>query len=182
MAAVTTLSLGVRAMRSLPWRFFRPLQRINSSLRAKLLMIFAILTTIPLGVVGVVSYSRSYSTIRENITGSATQIASQLNKSIELVFRDSEKFLKIGNHDTTIAFVNPYRQTEERTYRSAMAIIELFRLFREIYEFDTQIRDIYVLGFNGNHISELEGCFALSREMESIPTVARILSSPGEVF
>ncbi len=147
-----------------------------------MLIIFAVLTTIPLSIVGVVSYSRSYSTIRENITNSATQIANQLNTSIELVFQDSEKFLKIGNHETTVRFVNPYRQSEESTYRSALAIIDLFQLFREIYEFDTKIKGIYILGFNGNNISEQEGRYSLSENVESIETVQRILSRPGEVM
>lgn len=147
-----------------------------------MLIIFAVLTTIPLSIVGVVSYSRSYSTIRENITNSATQIANQLNTSIELVFQDSEKFLKIGNHETTVRFVNPYRQSEESTYRSALAIIDLFQLFREIYEFDTKIKGIYILGFNGNNISEQEGRYSLPENVESIETVQRILSRPGEVM
>ena len=159
----------------------RPLRRINSSLRAKLLAIFALLTTIPLGIVGVVSYSRSYSTIKQNITASATQIASQLNKSLELVFRESERFLKIGSHETTIRFVNPYRQSEQTTYRSALEIISLFKLFREIYEFDTLIRGIHILGSNGNNISEAEGRFRLQQDLGTLPTVRRILARPGEV-
>jgi two-component system sensor histidine kinase YesM len=159
----------------------RPLRLVNSSLRFKLLSIFVILTTIPLGIVGVVSYSRSFSTIQQNITDSATQLASQLNKSLELVFRESERFLKIGSHETTIRFVNPYRQSEEGTYRAALEIIGLFKLFREIYEFDTQIRGIYILGFNGNNISEAEGRFRLEGELSALPTVRRILARPGEI-
>ena len=53
---------------SLLYTLIRPLRVVNSSLRAKLLAIFAVLTTIPLGIVGVVSYSRSFSTIKQNIT------------------------------------------------------------------------------------------------------------------
>ena len=164
-------------------RFFRnPFRIIRSSLRAKLLLIFAVLTIIPLAVVGTVSYVRSFSTIKENITDSATQMAGQLTRNIELVFKDSEKFLKIGNHETAVRFVNPYRQSEESTYRAALELIGLFKLFREIYEFDTLIKGIYILGFNGNNISEQEGRFSLVGDIAAIPTVKRILSQPGEVF
>lgn len=158
-----------------------PFRLIRSSLRAKLLLIFAVLTTIPLGVVGIVSYARSSSTIKENITDSATQMARQLTTNIELVFKDSEKFLKIGNHETAIRFLNPYRQSEDSTYRAALELIGLFKLFRDIYEFDTTIKGIYILGFNGNNISEQVGRFHLGRSLSSIPTVSRILSRAGEV-
>ncbi len=171
----------VRIMPGLTFRIAKPF-RIITSLRAKLLIIFAILTTIPLSIVGIVSYSGSFSALQDHTINSATQLADQLTKNIEMVFRDSEKFLMIGNHETTISFLNPYRQSEERTYRLALQIIDLFKLFRNIYEFDERIKGIYILGFNGNNISEREGRFRLNREITSIPTVHRILSRPGEVF
>jgi len=152
------------------------------SLRAKLILIFGGLTTIPLGIVGIVSYSGSFSTIQENIIDSAAQLTLQLNTSIELVFKDSEKFLKIGNHERAIQFVNPYRQTEDSTFRTSLELIELFGLFRNIYEFDTTIKGIYILGFNGNNISEQQGRFDLDRDLRSLPTIKTILSAPGEVF
>ena len=46
-------------------------------------------------------------------------------------------------------------------YRSALEIISLFKLFREIYEFDTLIRGSHILGSNGNNISEADGRFNL---------------------
>jgi len=52
---MTTLRLERRATGSLRSRVSRSLRRINSSLRVKLLIIFAILTTIPISIVGVVS-------------------------------------------------------------------------------------------------------------------------------
>lgn len=177
---------SIRAARSLRFplnkALIKPISSIRSSLRAKLLILFIILTTIPISVVGVVSYATSLRTVQENITSSTTQLANQLNKSVELVFRETERFLKIGMHETTIRFVNPYQQTEERTYQSALEIIGLFKLFRSIYEFDEQIKGIYILGFNGNNISEAEGRFSLDMELDEIPTVRRILSNPGEVF
>ena len=159
----------------------RLLLTITSSLRAKLLIIFAVLAVIPLSVVGVVSYSKSFSTIQGGITASTVQIADQLKKSIELVFLDTEKLLKIGDHPATIRFLNPYRQSEDGTYRSALEIIQLFKLFRQIYEFGGRIQGIYVLGFNGNHISEREGRFSLEGDVRSLATVRRILDHPGEV-
>ena len=174
-------------MRETAWRkaashIASPFHLMRFSLRAKLILIFGGLTTIPLGIVGIVSYSGSFSTIQENIIDSAAQLTLQLNTSIELVFKDSEKFLKIGNHERAIQFVNPYRQTEESTFRTSLELIELFGLFRNIYEFDTTIKGIYILGFNGNNISEQQGRFVLDRDLRSLPTIATILSAPGEVF
>lgn len=159
----------------------RLLGRISASLRVKLLLIFAVLTILPLAIVGVVSYSKSFSTMAENTKKSATQITLQLNKNIELMFKESEKFLKIGNHDTTIRFLNPYRQTEEKTYRSALEIIRLFKLFREIYEFDTYIKGIYIIGISGNNISERVGRYMLHKDFGSIETIAKILKNPGKI-
>ncbi len=159
----------------------RLLWRITSSLRAKLLIIFAVLAVIPLSIVGVVSWSKSFSTIQGNITVSTVQIADQLKKSIELVFLDTEKLLKIGDSPTTMRFLNPHRQTEEGTYRSALEIIQLFKLFRGIYEFGGRIQGIYILGFNGNHISEREGRFKLDGDARTLATVRRILNHPGEI-
>ena len=154
---------------------------VTSSLRTKLLAIFAVLAVIPLSVVGVVSYSKSFSTIQGGITASTLQIADQLKKNIELLFLDTEKLLKIGDHPATIRFLNPYRQSEEGTYRSALEIIQLFKLFRGIYDYGGRVRGIHILGFNGNHISEREGRFTLDRRVQDLPTVRRILRHPGEV-
>ncbi len=92
------------------------------------------------------------------------------------------KFLKIGSHETTIAFLNPRAQTEEETYRTALEIIGLFKLFRNIYEFDARIKGIYILGFNGNNISEQDGRYWLPGSLTGISTVRTILSRPGTVF
>jgi len=161
------------------YKIFAPIVSIQSSLRAKLLAIFAVLTTIPLSIVGIASFSTSFSTIHDNITTSTTQIAEQLNKSIYLIFKDSVKFLKIGNHDHTVNFLRS--ENENDRYESAKQIINLFKLFRSIHEFDKQIMGIYILGLNGNNISEREGVYKLNRDIYSIDTVRTILKEPREV-
>ncbi len=155
--------------------------RLRTSLRARILIISAILATIPLGVVGIVSYSLARSAIRDNALNNAVQLAGQINRSVSLVFKDTEKLLRIGKSESAIGFVNPYLRSEETLYNSAMDLIGLFKLFRGVYESDRYIEGIYVLGLDGACLSERDGRYVPGADLRKIPTVASILSTPGKI-
>lgn len=152
---------------------------MKSTLKLKLIGIFTILTIIPLSIVGIVSYSKSFSTIEKNISHSTEQIAEQLNTSIDLIFKDSIKLLRIGSYDNTSDFLISKDQFER--YESAKRIGELFKQFRSIQEFDKQIRGISIIGLNGTSISEREGVYTLSKDVKEINTINTILEQPWNI-
>lgn len=157
------------------------LSRFVFSLRTKIVAAFAVATLLPLAGVGIVSYRSSYNALQSHMTAAAGQITEQLTTNIELIFRDAERFLKIGNHNTTLAFLNPHGLSEEQTYRSALEILDLFKLFRNIYEFDERIKGIYIIGFNGNNIGERNGRFALHEPLETLEIVREVSAYPTGV-
>jgi len=81
-----------------------------------------------------------------------------------------------------MAFLSSQELSEENTYRLSLEIIDLFKLFREIYEFDSRIKGIHILGFNGNNIGEHEGRYELTGNLNNIPTVNVAMGRPGDVY
>jgi len=156
--------------------FLKPIKRINSSLRAKLMVIFFIATTIPISVVGLISYTKSFSTIWNNTTTSAIQIAEQLNINIELLFSDTEKFLEIANNENTIKFL---KNTGD-SYYEAKEILELFRQYRNSFKFSQSIKGIYIIGSDGKCISEKAGVYLLENKPQDSETYNEIIHNPGE--
>ncbi|RKX73482.1 MAG: hypothetical protein DRP60_11825, partial [Spirochaetes bacterium] len=159
-----------------------PFRIFDTSLRARLVVFFAFITVITVSTVGFISYGQVRRSIERSTTESTQVIAEQLKTNIELVFRDAERFLKIGTHSTTMAFLSPLEQSEESTYRLSLDIIDLFKLFREIYEFDSRIKGIHILGFNGNHIGEQEGRYELDGDLSDLQIVRTAMNRPGEVY
>ncbi|MGI6778511.1 MAG: sensor histidine kinase [Acetivibrionales bacterium] len=152
----------------------------NMSLKTKLVAIFVILTIIPLGLVGFVSFTQSLSTIEEITINSTTQIAEQLNQSIMLTFQMGERFSKIAQNEAIIKFLTIKDDSGDKTYESAKEIIKLFKLYRDTFDDYQWIKGIYIIGFNGNNISEAQGVYKLHKDIDSISTVNRILSEPNK--
>lgn len=153
--------------------------RFKPTLKLKLIAIFTMLSIIPLSVVGAVSYSKSYDTIKANITKSVEQIAQQSNTSIDLIFRDSIRLLRIGSYDNTSSFLVS-KNLDER-YENAKKIGELFKQFRRIQEFDNQIKGICIIGLDGTSISEREGVYTIDKKIDNIDMIKTILNQPEKV-
>lgn len=151
------------------------------SLKSKLVTIFVILTTIPLSIVGIVSFSQASSTIERKTIESTTQIAEQLNQSISLTLQMGERFTKIIQTDEVIKFLTLPENVQYRKYQGAKEIIKLFKLYRDTFEDYEWIRGIYIIGFNGNNICESHGLYTLHKDWESISTINKILERPKEL-
>lgn len=156
------------------------LNRINTSLKAKLIVIFAMIATIPISVVGVVSYVKSFSAIQEHTINATTQLAEQVNQNIMLTFQISERFLKIGRNEAVIEFLYADENSEKTIYENAKKIIKVFKIYRDTFEDNTWIKGVYIIGLNGCNICENQGVYKLSKDIESIDTVNKILSAPGK--
>ena len=144
-------------------------------------MIFIVLSVVPLIIVGIISYTASFNAIKTISVDSYSQVADQLNKSINLLFLDSEKFLKIGNSKEVIDFIRSSKDTDS-CYRNAMQVINLFKMYRNIFDFSDSIKGIYIIGFNGNNISEKRGVYNLQKDIRDIYTVQRIISNTEKIY
>jgi Predicted signal transduction protein with a C-terminal ATPase domain len=131
---------------------------MTSSLRAKLLSMFIILTAVPLLVVGLISYQKSYSAVSNHSKASTQLAAEQLARSIDTLFEDTEKLLELGNNPQVLQFL--YSQSE--TYEEAKSILQTFQLYRDTNKFDN-VLNISMVNFYGKGISERKGVFQLDR-------------------
>ena len=111
------------------------------SLKSKLVTIFVILTTIPLSIVGIVSFSQASSTIERKTIESTTQIAEQLNQSISLTLQMGERFTKIIQTSEVIKFLTLPENVQYRKYQGAKENIKLFKLYRDTFEDYEWIRE-----------------------------------------
>ncbi len=152
---------------------------IRSSLRAKLMLIFVVLTSIPLSIVGVICYTKFFTTIWDDTTLSTIQIGEQLNKNIEIMFNDTRNFLEIGNREAAIQFL----KTETETNNAAKEILNLFNLYRNNYKyrFSSSIKNIHIIGINGKCISERDGVYRVNKAFLSQKAIQELLDRPGEV-
>lgn len=131
---------------------------ISSSLRAKLLSIFILLTAIPLLVVGLISYQKSYNAVSNHSQASTQLIADQLARDINILFEDTERILEIEKNPQMLQFL--YSQSE--TYQEAKSILQSFKFYRETYTYD-KVMNISIVNLYGKGISERRGVFQLDR-------------------
>lgn len=149
----------------------------RASLRAKLLLIFIAVTVIPLSSVGMVSYIKSFTTIWNNTDASTIQIAEQLNRNIEDVFIEAEKFLEIGSTSSSMVFLTKSGSTNSE----ALDIIKLFRVYESTYKYNQNIKGIYLIGLNGKCINNIEGIYSANKDIGSMRSIKDLLAEPEKV-
>lgn len=127
---------------------------IFSSLRAKLLALFIVLTTIPLMTVGVISYQKSYNSVSSHSKASSMLQADMLGTNIDNMFKDTERLLELSNNPKVIHFL--FSQSE--TYEEAKDILQTFALYRDTYKYEN-VLNISLINRYGKGISERRGIF-----------------------
>ncbi|WP_322902868.1 sensor histidine kinase [Paenibacillus campi] len=127
---------------------------LSSSLRIKLLVLFTVLTTVPLMTVGIISYQKSYESISEYSKAASMLQADALGRSINNLFADTERLLELSNNPQVIHFL--FSQSE--TYEEAKGILQTFELYRDTYKYDN-VMNISFVNFYGKGISERKGVF-----------------------
>lgn len=151
---------------------------LPTSLRAKLLMMFLIITTIPLIAEGIVSYVKSYNTVTQHSIASTAIVAEQLKRDIDILFQDTKKFLEIGKNTSVLHFLF----TQSETYSDAKDILKTFGLYRETYKFNDQILNISIVNMYGKGISEKKGVFQMDVDPLKNPHFLSLLNSPDETL
>jgi two-component system sensor histidine kinase YesM len=151
---------------------------IQSSLRAKLLTMFVILTTIPLIAEGMVSYVKSYNTVSNHSIASTALVAEQLKRDIDILFQDTKKFLEIAKNTN----VSHFLITQSETYKDAKEILNTFSLYRETYKFNDRILNISIVNMYGKGISEKKGVYQMDVDPLKNPHFLSLLNNPDEVL
>ncbi|MBW5445421.1 HAMP domain-containing protein [Cohnella sp. CFH 77786] len=154
-----------------------PVRVINSSLRAKLLTMFVILTSIPLITVGLISYQKSFNTISGHSKASAMLAANRLARDIDVLFQDTGKLLELENNPQVLRFL--FSQSE--TYADAKDILKTFELYRDIYKYEN-VRNITMINLYGKGISERKGVFQLDHNPMRNPHFQRLTKEPGRTL
>ena len=133
------------------------------TIKIKLLIIFFILATVPISIVGTFSYFQAKKTISKLTIESAIKTTKQLSNDIRNIFDETETFLEIGNHESVKKALS-----NNTTTKSNIAIYELFEAYRNTYKYNKNILDIYIIGKNQKIISEKKGTYKVFKSIEKL--------------
>ena len=153
------------------------IQWIASSLRLKLLSMFIILSSVPLIVVGLISYHKSYTVVSNHNKASTQLVADQLARNIDIMFEDTERLLELGKNPQVLQYL--YSQSE--SYPEAKAILQTYNLYRETYKYD-KVLNISFVNFYGKGISERKGVFKLERNPLRNPYFQYLVQYPDAIL
>jgi two-component system sensor histidine kinase YesM len=131
------------------------------SLRAKLLIMFILLTAIPIIIVGTIAYSKSYSEISESSLNSSFLLTNQVKQNLDHLIQETRVFMQMGTLESTVNFLIQ----DQETYEEAIDILNAFEIYKKTYAYSSSIENIYILSFNGKAISERKGVYDWRDEM-----------------
>ncbi len=77
------------------------------SIRAKLIIMYLLVATLPIIIISIISYTLSFRAMRRSAVDTFFTVADQLNNNIELLLLDSKNFLKIGSIINSVGFSLP---------------------------------------------------------------------------
>ncbi|MFC0212141.1 sensor histidine kinase [Paenibacillus chartarius] len=152
-------------------------RKITSSLRAKLLTMFVIFTCLPLIVVGLISYHKSYNTVFSNSKASTMMLAEQLARDIDNVFTDTRKLLELEKNPNVLHFL--FSQND--TYQDAASILQTMSSYRQTYKYDN-VLNITMINMYGRGISERKGVFQLEHNALRNPHFDYLIQNPDAVL
>lgn len=152
-------------------------QWIASSLRLKLLSMFIILSSVPLIIVGLISYQKSYTVVSNHNKASTQLAADQLARNIDIMFEDTERLLELGKNPQVLQYL--YSQSE--SYTEVKAILQTYSLYRETYKYD-KVLNISFVNFYGKGLSERKGVFKLERNPLRNPYFQYLVQYPDAIL
>ncbi|UUZ92422.1 cache domain-containing protein [Paenibacillus sp. P25] len=161
-----TLVVGNTGMNFYRW--------MTSSLRTKMLSMFVMLTAIPLILVGMITYSKSYNTVTEHSIATTELVAEHLKNEIDVLFSDNRKFLDITKNPNVLRFLT----IQNETYDEAKEILKTFSLYRDTYRYSGGISNILLFNLYGKGISEKKGVFQMEDDLSGSPQLQDLLLHP----
>jgi two-component system, sensor histidine kinase YesM len=127
----------------------------NNSLKLRIMLLSVVFITIPVIVVGVFSYRKTYDIMLNTTIDNASELSNQLANSTELSFFEIERFLSIGRSVPTIRFL--LSNTEDERSQYLFEIINIIDLYRDTYRFSNSVKDIKLIGKDNWQFSERKG-------------------------
>ncbi|WP_239619302.1 sensor histidine kinase [Cohnella mopanensis] len=152
-------------------------RKITSSLRAKLLTMFVILTSIPLIAVGLVSYQKSFNTVSGHSKAATMLVADRLALDIDVLFQDTSRLLELEKNPQVLRFL--FSQSE--TYEDAKFILKTFDLYRQTYKYES-VLNMTMINLYGRGISERKGVFQLDYNPLRNSHFAHLMTEPNDVL
>jgi len=149
---------------------------IQSSLKIKMLLMFVILSSLPLILIGILSYYKSFETISSYSKAANALVADRLRQDIDTLFHNSNKLLDLENNATVRRFL--FSQSE--TYADAKEILRTFQLYRETYNFNESVLNITMVNLYGKGISERKGVFQLEYDPLKDIHFNQLMVAPGK--
>ena len=127
----------------------------NNSLKLKIILYSVLLTILPVIIMGIISYRKSYLTMLDTTIRNTRQLSSQMAKNAELSFYEIEKFLSIRRNPNTIRFL--LSQTKEERNQYAFQLLDMIGLYKNNYRFSQSVKDIQIIGTELYDFSERYG-------------------------
>ncbi len=155
----------------------RLIRMFMSSVKAKMLIMFVILTSIPLIVVGLISYQKSFTTVSEHSKAATLYIIDQLARNIDVLFQDTGKLLELEKNPAVLQFL--FSQTD--SYADAKQILLAFDLYRKTYRYDN-VLNISMVNLYGRGISERKGVFTLNQNPLRNSHFQHLIAHPEDVL
>ncbi|MBD0381523.1 cache domain-containing sensor histidine kinase [Paenibacillus sedimenti] len=153
------------------------IQKITSSLRAKLMTMFVILTCVPLISVGLISYQKSFNTVFTNSKSATMLLADQLARDIDNLFIDTSKLLELEKNPKLLHFL--FSQND--TYEDSKDILKTMASYRQTYRYES-VLNITMINLYGRGISERKGVFQLDRNPLRNTHFAYLMHHPDDVL
>ncbi|GIP20634.1 sensor histidine kinase [Paenibacillus sp. J22TS3] len=151
---------------------------ITSSLRAKMLTMFVLLTAFPLILVGMITYYMSYETVSKHSVATIQLTAEHLKNDIDTLFSDNRKFLDISKNPNVLRFL----LIQNETYQEAKDILNTFSLYRDTYRLSDRISNMMLFNLYGKGISERRGIFELDQDLSTYPVFVELMKHPDKVL
>ncbi|CAN7391917.1 sensor histidine kinase [Paenibacillus sp. LjRoot153] len=138
---------------------------------------FVILTCLPLIVVGLISYHKSYNTVFNNSKAATMMLATQLATDIDNVFTDTKKLLELEKNPNVLHFL--FSQTDSNL--DAREILQTMSSYRQTYQYDG-VLNITMINLYGRGISERKGVFQLNKNALRNPHFDYLIQNPEAVL
>ncbi|MFC4386695.1 histidine kinase [Gracilibacillus marinus] len=128
---------------------------VNRSLRTKMLVMFVLLTIMPLIVISIIFYMKSSTMMEERAYHLAKVNTAQVTSEIDFFFQDIYRYAEIGNLESTHNFL--LKKEEILTTLEIENILEFIQFYRRSLTSSDAVFDVQIISSTGETLSEQRG-------------------------
>lgn len=134
----------------------------SHSLKIKLIIISILLAAVPVLMVGIISYNRTYDTLKKSTINYVNRASEQLANNTDLSINEIRRFMELGSNKATTEFLLS-KNRDERT-EHAHALIEMIKLYRSMYRFNNSVINTKIIGVEDLNFDEKIGVYSMTKE------------------